>query len=74
MPERPGASKIEGECLKDEQVEEVRADVGIAGTTATVHVHLVDAVGPFEFTLTVTDAVATLSDLLETPYSGSQSR
>lgn len=59
------ANDVEAECLKDEQVEQVVATVSIDGTAAVIRLAVADADGPFEFTLTITEARATLSDLLE---------
>lgn len=58
-------SAIEAECLKDEQVEHVAATVVLDGAAARIRLAVVDADGEFEFTLTIDQARATLSDLLE---------
>lgn len=60
------AAAVEAECLKDEQVESVEATLSVVGTAMILVLAVADAGGPFEFTLTITEAAATLSDLLET--------
>jgi hypothetical protein len=60
------AAEVEAECEKDEQVLDVRAKVTIEGTSATLLLFVADADGPFEFTLTISQAAVQLSGLLET--------
>jgi hypothetical protein len=60
------AIDIESECLKDEQVAQARADVTVVERTATIRISVMDDAGPFEFTLTIDEARAQLSELLET--------
>lgn len=59
------ASAAESECLKDEQVDsvEVKAEFLSAGRTLHLTINVTDAAGPFVFTLTIDEAIATLSKL-----------
>jgi len=59
------ASAAESECLKDEQVEnvEVKAEFLNNGRALHLTLNVTDAAGPFVFTLTIDEAIATLSAL-----------
>ena len=59
------ASAAESECLKDEQVDsvKVRAEVQNGGRQIHLVIEVTDAAGPYVFTLTITDAAATLIEL-----------
>lgn len=61
------ASDVEAECLKDEQVEHITATVVTGGASAEIRLAVADADGEFEFTMSIDQARATLSDLLEAP-------
>ena len=56
------ASAAEAECSKDEQVQSVsvNAEVQLGGRQLHLVILVTDAAGPFQFTLTIDEAVATL--------------
>ncbi len=65
QPERV-AQEVEDECIKDEQVESVEVLVvepDLATRTMTITISVRDAAGPFVFTLTISEAKATLISL-----------
>lgn len=59
------ASAAESECLKDEQVDSVTAKAEFLNFGRALHLTLLvtDAAGPFVFTLTIDEAIATLIQL-----------
>lgn len=59
------ASAAESECLKDEQVDDVTvtAELQNGGRLLHLTIEVTDAAGPFVFTLTITEAAATLIKL-----------
>jgi len=59
------ASAAESECLKDEQVDSVRVRAEVQNSGRRIHlaIEVTDAEGPYVFTLTITDAAATLIQL-----------
>jgi hypothetical protein len=59
------AADVEEECEKDEQVEAVKATLTVEGTNATLRLLVADADGPYEFTMTISEAKVSLGPLLE---------
>lgn len=61
-PARQVASAAEAECAKDEQVESVSVSAEIQNNGRQIHLVILvtDVAGPFQFTLTIDDAVAKL--------------
>ena len=59
------ASAAEAECLKDEQVEEAAAVATLedGGRRMHLEIAILDALGPFVFTLSITQAKLTLIEL-----------
>lgn len=49
-------SRVVAQCLLDERVEDVQADVTLVNGTLTVALSVVDADGPFALVLTLTDS------------------
>jgi hypothetical protein len=63
------AAATEAECVKDEQVESVDvtvSNIDYGTRTLTISCEVTDADGPFDFTLTISEAAATLVTLQET--------
>lgn len=60
------AAAAEAECMKDEQTESVEVTVSqldLVKRDLSIDISVTDAAGPFAFTLTITDAAATLVGL-----------
>lgn len=59
------AQAAKAECLKDEQVEDVKVTVEVldSGRAMNLLLEVTDAAGPFTFTLNITDAAAKLIGL-----------
>lgn len=54
------SAAVRAECLKDERVESVDLTVSVDGNATRLDIQVTDAEGPFTFTLSITEAAASL--------------